>query len=137
MQLSNDNYIYQCGLDILNNHLIRSKTFKTVCKCYNSDIGSKAEENYSDYTAFNTIAALRLIRFCYRIRDFRIIRGCYFRLLFLFSFCHKYISEIAYSFAKLISINAAGCKNSFFPVFSFDLPPIHKVRVNIRFYLFP
>ena len=58
MQLSNDNYIYHCGLDILNNHLIRSKTFKTVCKCYNSDIGSKAEENYSDYTAFNTIADL-------------------------------------------------------------------------------
>lgn len=58
MQLSNDNYIYHCGLDILNNHLIRSKTFKTVCKCYNSDIGNKAEENYSDYTAFNTIADL-------------------------------------------------------------------------------
>ena len=31
MQLSNDNYVYHCGLDILNNHLIRSNTFKTIC----------------------------------------------------------------------------------------------------------
>ena len=32
-QLSNNEngYIYHCGLDILNNHLIRSNTFKTVC----------------------------------------------------------------------------------------------------------
>ena len=33
-QLSNkDNgFIYHCGIDIMNNHLIRSNTFKTVCK---------------------------------------------------------------------------------------------------------
>lgn len=32
-QLSNKNnmFVYHCGLDILNNHLIRSNTFKTVC----------------------------------------------------------------------------------------------------------
>lgn len=29
-QLSNQGFIYHCGLDILNNHLIRSNTFKTV-----------------------------------------------------------------------------------------------------------
>lgn len=33
-QLSNknNNFVYHCGLDIFNNHLIRSKTFKPVCK---------------------------------------------------------------------------------------------------------
>ena len=25
-------FIYHCGIDIMNNHLIRSNTFKTVCK---------------------------------------------------------------------------------------------------------
>lgn len=58
MQLSNDNYVYHCGLDILNNHLIRSNTFKTVCKCKKSDSNNSAESNYSAYTAFNTIADL-------------------------------------------------------------------------------
>lgn len=48
-QLSNDNFVYHCGKDILNNHLIRSNTFKTVCKIYNAD---------TNYTAFNTIADL-------------------------------------------------------------------------------
>lgn len=49
-QLSNsvNNFIYHCGLDIFNNHLIRSNTFKTVCKMKNNNIG--------DYEAFNTIA---------------------------------------------------------------------------------
>lgn len=47
-QLSNDGYVYHCGLDILNNHLIRSNTFKTVCKCGSEELG--------DYTAFNTLA---------------------------------------------------------------------------------
>lgn len=43
-----DYFIYHCGLDILNNHLIRSKTFKTICRM---------PGNYpSEYTAFNTIA---------------------------------------------------------------------------------
>lgn len=34
-QLSNtkNGFIYHCGLDILNNHLIRSNTFKTICRC--------------------------------------------------------------------------------------------------------
>ena len=60
MQLSNDNYVYHCGLDIFNNHLIRSNTFKIICKCKNDDNGDKAEVNYnlSGYTAFNTIADL-------------------------------------------------------------------------------
>jgi hypothetical protein len=33
-QLSNEacGYVYHCGLDIFNNHLLRSTTFKTVCK---------------------------------------------------------------------------------------------------------
>ena len=33
-QLSNEDngFIYHCGIDIMNNHLIRSNTFKTVCK---------------------------------------------------------------------------------------------------------
>ena len=30
-QISNDEYIYHCGADIFNNHLVRSKTFKAVC----------------------------------------------------------------------------------------------------------
>ncbi len=33
-QLSNkyNGFVYHCGIDIMNNHLIRSNTFKTVCK---------------------------------------------------------------------------------------------------------
>lgn len=44
-QLSNtkNGFIYHCGLDILNNHLIRSNTFKTIC------ISNKVSE------VFNTI----------------------------------------------------------------------------------
>lgn len=44
-QLSNtkNGFIYHCGLDILNNHLIRSNTFKTICR----------RDNKSD--VFNTI----------------------------------------------------------------------------------
>lgn len=30
-QLSNDGYVYHCGIDIFNNHLLRSNSFKTVC----------------------------------------------------------------------------------------------------------
>ena len=45
-----DHFVYHCGLDILNNHLIRSNTFKTVCRM---------PKNYNtNYTAFNTIADL-------------------------------------------------------------------------------
>ena len=53
MQLSRndekgDHFVYHCGLDILNNHLIRSNTFKCI---------SKMPDNFNeDYTAFNTIA---------------------------------------------------------------------------------
>lgn len=38
-QLSNtaNGFIYHCGLDILNNHLIRSNTFKCVCKGGNNE----------------------------------------------------------------------------------------------------
>ena len=45
-QLSNDknNFVYHCGLDIFNNHYLRSKTFKTICKL---------KSGTSDY--FNTI----------------------------------------------------------------------------------
>lgn len=55
-QLSKKNigFIYHCGLDFLNNHLIRSNTFKSVCRCFND---SDSYEN-SEYTAFNTIADL-------------------------------------------------------------------------------
>ena len=55
MQLSNCGYVYHCGLDIMNNHLIRSKTFKCVCKMPSI----YPSTNYSDeYGAFNTIADL-------------------------------------------------------------------------------
>ena len=48
MQLSNDGFVYHCGLDVFNNHLIRSNTFKTICKM---------NDGYNeDYSAFNTIA---------------------------------------------------------------------------------
>ena len=46
-QLSNtkNGFIYHCGLDILNNHLIRSNTFKTICR----------RDKDSDSNVFNTI----------------------------------------------------------------------------------
>ena len=50
--LNGDHFVYHCGLDMLNNHLIRSNTFKCICKMpdnFNVDGG---------YTAFNTIADL-------------------------------------------------------------------------------
>lgn len=58
MQLSYCGYVYHCGLDILNNHLIRSKTFKCVCKMlydYPLNVEGKYDDNYE---AFNTIADL-------------------------------------------------------------------------------
>lgn len=56
-QLSNTttNFVYHCGLDIFNNHLIRSNTFKTVCKMYKDFVASAYTD---DYGAFNTIADL-------------------------------------------------------------------------------
>ena len=75
MQLSRDDdngdhFVYHCGLDILNNHLIRSKTFKCVCKMPDKDSDGwnptgKIKEGVwkwewyngdKEYTAFNTIA---------------------------------------------------------------------------------
>ena len=54
-QLSNktSNFIYHCGLDMFNNHLIRSNTFKTICK-----MPSKydAYKYTNEYHGFNTIA---------------------------------------------------------------------------------
>ena len=52
MQLSkNDSkgnhFVYHCGLDIFNNHLIRSKTFKPICTIPSS---------FDEYHGFNTIA---------------------------------------------------------------------------------
>lgn len=46
-QLSNtkNGFVYHCGLDILNNHLIRSNTFKTICR----------RDKDSDSNVFNTI----------------------------------------------------------------------------------
>ena len=47
-------FVYHCGLDILNNHLIRSNTFKTICKLHNK----MPYSTENAYTAFNTIADL-------------------------------------------------------------------------------
>lgn len=58
MQLSNCGYVYHCGLDIFNNHLVRSKTFKCVCKMP-SEYPLSTDLQYTDkYEAFNTIADL-------------------------------------------------------------------------------
>lgn len=55
-QLSNTttNFVYHCGIDIFNNHLIRSNTFKTVCKLQDgvAYVGNGA------YQGFNTITDL-------------------------------------------------------------------------------
>lgn len=65
MQLSKEDsngkpFIYHCGLDIFNNHLIRSKTFKPVNKFpYEVDAsGCDSEQTVynTPYGAFNTIA---------------------------------------------------------------------------------
>jgi hypothetical protein len=58
-QLSNYDYVYHCGIDFFNNHLLRSNTFKTICKF--SDAMSKEgqfDDKTNGYTAFNTIADL-------------------------------------------------------------------------------
>lgn len=46
MQLSNFGYVYHCGYDIFNNHLIRSNTFKSVCE---------SKDNKDNNMKFNTI----------------------------------------------------------------------------------
>lgn len=63
-QLNNEanGYIYHCGVDIFNNHLLRSKTFKTVCPLSNGtdknfntlsdymrNYSGKQVEGYSDF----------------------------------------------------------------------------------------
>jgi len=45
-QITNDEYVYHCGKDIFNNHLIRSNTFKAIC--------SKGSDT-TDIANFNTI----------------------------------------------------------------------------------
>lgn len=57
-----DSFIYHCGLDILNNHLIRSKTFKPICK-FPKEVDLSCEYETQEnpttekpYGAFNTIA---------------------------------------------------------------------------------
>lgn len=51
-QLSSEanGYKYHCGIDIFNNHLLRSKTFKTVCPAINVNIHREG--------IFNTISDL-------------------------------------------------------------------------------
>ena len=53
-QLSNEDngFIYHCGIDIMNNHLIRSNTFKTVCK---EDSKEDSKEDIKGDLLFNTI----------------------------------------------------------------------------------
>lgn len=46
-----EHFVYHCGLDILNNHLIRSKTFKCICRMPNDSY-----ERNNEYDGFNTIA---------------------------------------------------------------------------------
>ena len=55
-----DHFVYHCGLDILNNHLIRSNTFKCICKMPatwdDRKSGWEWPSTDKNYTAFNTIA---------------------------------------------------------------------------------
>lgn len=48
---NDEHYVYHCGLDILNNHLIRSNTFKCICKMPGEDYAAN-----NNYDGFNTIA---------------------------------------------------------------------------------
>lgn len=57
MQLSSleTPFVYHCGLDVLNNHLIRSNTFKCVCRLpWNGD-DYNPYRHRSEYEGFNTI----------------------------------------------------------------------------------
>lgn len=51
--LDKNHFVYHCGLDILNNHLIRSNTFKCICKM---PAGTYDYNDDKAYQAFNTIA---------------------------------------------------------------------------------
>lgn len=46
-------FVYHCGKDIFNNHLIRSNTFKTICKRKGGNEGTTEDKSG---TTFNTIA---------------------------------------------------------------------------------
>ena len=48
---NNEHFVYHCGLDILNNHLIRSKTFKCICR-----MPEDTYDGNNNYDGFNTIA---------------------------------------------------------------------------------
>ena len=49
-QLSNseNGYVYHCGLDIFNNHLLRSNTFKTICPGNNTDYFNTLADSMRD-----------------------------------------------------------------------------------------
>lgn len=51
-----DSFVYHCGLDIFNNHLIRSKTFKCICKLPGEKYDDVTDWKNNAYNAFNTIA---------------------------------------------------------------------------------
>ena len=60
-QLSNtkNGFIYHCGLDILNNHLIRSNTFKTICRSNNkSDVFNTIGDTMRDVSGNQVIETL-------------------------------------------------------------------------------
>jgi len=54
-QLSNVGFVYHCGLDFFNNHILRSDSFRSICKLSSNVTTSSTT---SAYTAFNTIADL-------------------------------------------------------------------------------
>ena len=60
-QLSNtkNGFIYHCGLDILNNHLIRSNTFKTICRRDNdSEVFNTISDTMRDVSGNQVIETL-------------------------------------------------------------------------------
>ena len=60
-QLSNtkNGFIYHCGLDILNNHLIRSNTFKTICRSNNkSEVFNTIGDTMRDVSGNQVIETL-------------------------------------------------------------------------------
>lgn len=103
MQLSYCGYVYHCGLDIMNNHLIRSKTFKCVCKMPNDQ--RYAPIGYSDdYGAFNTIADLMRDINGYKViekviypGDSGISSGGYENLKFIVMHLYKYDDIYTYN----------------------------------------
>jgi len=65
-----NHFVYHCGLDILNNHLIRSNTFKCVCKMLEDSYDYNANNAYQ---AFNTIAD-----YMRDVRGYRVIEKLYY-----------------------------------------------------------